>query len=274
MRLIDHLRDLGMSNRDAKAALASGKVYFRDTPTADAVREVDPKSVRVIANAPRAKPWHDPVIIHHDVHLAVVAKPPGMLAVPAASKRGVPSVQGYVRRTLGKALAVHRLDEGTSGLILFARTVKSQELLKDLFFTHDIEREYLAIVAGEFPEAAVTRDTILVRDRGDGLRGSVEDSGGKRAVSHFRRIREFGVKRTLVGARLETGRTHQIRIHLSEMGLPILGDRLYAIRSLGRAAPRLALHSTILAFRHPVTGEDMHFESPLADDLERLGRRR
>lgn len=264
-----------MSNRDAKAALATGKVYLRDAPTADATREIDPADVRIQVNAPRARPWLDVVVVFRDAHLAVVAKPSGLLAVPAASKRGAPSVLGHVRRTLGSALPVHRLDESTSGLMLVARTESCQLSLKDLLFTHDLERRYLALVAGDFPAGPIRRESILVRDRGDGLRGSATGSAaddGKEAVSHFQRRRDAGIGRTLIEARLETGRTHQIRIHLSELGFPILGDRLYADRALARAAPRLALHAAVLGFRHPVTGRELRFEAPLADDLERLAR--
>lgn len=266
-----------MSNRDAKAALASGKVYVGDAPTADAAREVEAETVSVRSNAPRIRPWAEAVIVFRDEHLAIVAKPAGLLAAPAASKRGSPSVLGAVRNLLGAALPVHRLDEGTSGLMMVALTEACQEGLKDLLFTHGVERSYLAVVAGEFPETPRRKESILVRDRGDGLRGSTSDPqapDGKRAVSHFRRVRAAGPGRTLVEARLETGRTHQIRIHLGELGFSILGDKLYANRSVASAAPRLALHATVLGFRHPITNRQQRFWAPLADDLERLTRNR
>ena len=264
-----------MSNREAKAALTTGKVFVGDAPTADAVRSIDRAAVRVVANSPRARPWVDAVIVFRDDHVAVVAKPPGMLSVPAASRKGEPSVLGLVRRQLGSAFAVHRLDEGTSGLMMFARTEPCQLELKQLFFDHAIERRYLALVAGNFPTETVRRETVLVRDRGDGRRGSATTTTsheGKRAVSYFERRRDAGAGRTLVAARLETGRTHQIRIHLCELGFPILGDRLYAERAVAGAAPRLALHAEVLGFRHPITLREHTFTAPLADDLERIVR--
>jgi 23S rRNA pseudouridine1911/1915/1917 synthase len=272
MRLIDQLRQLGMSNREAKAALASAKIYVKDAPTADPIREVDPVDVEVRVNAPRGAPWRDPIIVWRDAHLAVIAKPAGMLAVPAPGRRGAASVLGVAHRTLGNALAVHRLDEGTSGLMMVARTEACQIGLKELLSQHDVERRYLAVIAGAFPDGPIRRESVLVRDRGDGLRGSAEGPDGKRAVSHFARRRPAGPGRTLVEARLETGRTHQIRIHLSELGYPILGDRLYAPGPVARACARLALHAEILGVVHPITGESLRFEAPLADDLERLIR--
>src|SRR5690606_28741090 len=110
--------------------------------------------------------------------------------------------------------------------------------------------------------------------RGDGLRGSGDpaDPEARRALTHLERIEILGRKASLVSARLETGRTHQVRIHLAELGHPVLGDHLYG-RGAGPLAPRLALHAHRLALRHPVTGERLSFEAPLADDLERLRRK-
>jgi 23S rRNA pseudouridine1911/1915/1917 synthase len=122
-------------------------------------------------------------------------------------------------------------------------------------------------VQGEFPETATVRNT-LVRDRGDGLRGS--GPGGKPAATHFKRV-ELLRGATLVEARLETGRTHQVRIHLAELGHPVLGDRLYGPR-VANAAPRLALHAWRLAFKHPFGGKEVKVEVPLADDMDRLRR--
>jgi len=115
-----------------------------------------------------------------------------------------------------------------------------------------------------------------VRNRGDGLRGSSKDEdedGALEAVTHLRLREHLGKNASLVEARLETGRTHQVRIHLSEKRFPILGDDLYAPPSAMRASPRLALHAFKLGFKHPVTGKELTFEVPLADDLEVLRRR-
>lgn len=260
-----------MSSRDAKRALETGKVYLRDTPTADATREVDPAEVSVRANAPRVRVGADPVIVYRDDHLAVVFKPSGLLSVPAASQRGAPTLLGEMSRVLGGAHAVHRLDQPTSGLMLVARTSPCQAALKQLFLVHRIERHYLALVWGYPGGEPITVSNKLVRDRGDGKRGSGEGPDAKPAVTHLLAIERVGRGHALVEARLETGRTHQVRIHLSELGHPVVGDQLYGTSWPGPG--RLALHAFRIGFRHPVTGADLSFHAPLADDLERLRRK-
>ncbi len=272
-RLIDHLRAAGLSNRDARRAMQTGKVFYRGVPTADPAREVDSADVTIRQNAPRIRVGADPYIVFRDDHLVVVYKPSGMLSVPAPRRHGEPDVVGAVRAALGEAHVVHRLDEPTSGLMLVARTPAAQGGLKDLLFRHDVDREYLAIARGHFPVEPHIARSVLVRDRGDGLRGSgdASDPEGKTAVTHLSLVEHIGRSASLVRARLETGRTHQVRIHLAEMSHPVLGDKLYGGLA-GRAAPRLALHAWRLGFGHPITGEALTFEAPLADDLERLKR--
>jgi 23S rRNA pseudouridine1911/1915/1917 synthase len=274
-RLIDILQELGKTRREARDLLAGGKVFYRGVPTADEGREVDLSLVDVRPAAPRIKPGRDLVILHRDEHLAVVWKPSGMLAVPALGRRHTPVVTVIVARLLGSAFAVHRLDEPTSGLMVVALTEACQAALKDLFADHRIERRYLAIVTGWFPEVPCTARSHIVRDRGDGLRGSIgdENAGGREAVTHLRLVERLGPRASLVEARLETGRTHQVRIHLAERKHAILGDELYGSAGVTRAARRLALHAALLGFHHPITGDEMSFEAPLADDLEKLRRK-
>ena len=266
MRLIDHLKALGWSNRAAREAMQSGKVLWRGIPTADAAREIDPAEVQVEPNAPRIVVGRDPFIRFRDAHLVVVWKPAGLLSVPAPGRRES-HVLEFVGKRFGKAFAVHRLDEDTSGLILVALDERTQSALKDQFERHGVDRRYLAICAGAVPRELRVEST-LVRDRGDGLRGS--GAGGKPAITHFF-LRERLSGSSLVEARLETGRTHQVRIHLSERGHPILGDPLYGGPGVARRAPRLALHAFFLQFEHPSGGKHT-FEVPLADDIEALRR--
>ncbi|MCC6749973.1 MAG: RluA family pseudouridine synthase [Deltaproteobacteria bacterium] len=276
LRLIDHLRALGYANRAARDLLETGKVAYHGVPTADGGRQVDPARVVISPSAPRLRPNRDLAVVFHDRHLAVVYKPPGMLAVEAPGRRREGSVVGQVRRLFGAGHAVHRLDEPTSGLMMVALTEASQREIKEILFRHEVRRVYLALVSGHFPAAPFTVATQLVRDRGDGLRGSDadgDDEQGKEAVTHFRLVERLGRRASLVEATLETGRTHQVRIHLSERGFPILGDRLYGPRGRELPAERLALHAAELGLRHPVSGEALHFEAPLADDLEQLRRR-
>ena len=168
---------------------------------------------------------------------------------------------------------VHRLDRDTSGLMVFARSVKAERFLVGQFSQHTVVRRYQAIVAG--PIEAMTIDTVLVRDRGDGRRGSSEpdqEDQGKRAITHVRAIEALDGF-TLVECRLETGRTHQIRIHLSEKGHPVCGDKVYSTKRFAKSksdisgAPRLALHACELGFTHPVSQETLYFEWPLPQDL-------
>ena len=271
MRLIDHLKTRDLTNRQARAAMESGKVWVGGIPMCDAGREVDPALVEVRPQAPRIKVGRDVVVIWRDEHMAVLWKPSRMLSVPAP-RRVETNVLAEVGRVLGPVLPVHRLDEATSGLMMVARTAPAQDGLKALLEIHDVERRYLAIVQRRLPSEAMTIETVLVRNRGDGRRGS--DPGnpqGKRACTHVRMLERLGPF-SLVEARLETGRTHQVRIHLSEHRCAILGDALYGGRGLVRRAPRLALHAAVLGFVHPITGAVVRFEAPLADDLEQLRR--
>lgn len=274
-RLIDVLRSLNHTNREARELLETGKVFYRGFPTADGGREVDPARVVVQMSAPRLRPNRDLAIIHRDQHMAVVYKPPGMLSVSSAGRHDVRSVIGVVRHLLGAAFPVHRLDESTSGIMMVALTEECQRSIKEILFHHHVERGYLALVSGRFPDQPCTVRTQLVRNRGDGLRGSAADGdedGAREAVTHLKLREHLGRNASLVEARLETGRTHQVRIHLNEKGYPILGDDLYAPPGAKRLAPRLALHAYKLEIEHPFTGEKLAFEAPLADDLEALRR--
>jgi 23S rRNA pseudouridine1911/1915/1917 synthase len=195
--------------------------------------------------------------------------------------------EGRVRKgPLPRLRVVHRLDKETSGLVVFARTVIAEAELGKQFRRHTVVRRYLAIVSGAL-EAQTIRSR-LVRDRGDGRRGSTKVPGqGKEAATHVEVVERLPGY-TLVACRLETGRTHQIRIHLAELGHPVCGEKVYnrplfsrdagrsasdALRSASRlnnvevVAPRLALHATELGFMHPTTKQTMHWAMPLPPDL-------
>jgi 23S rRNA pseudouridine1911/1915/1917 synthase len=172
---------------------------------------------------------------------------------------------------------VHRLDRETSGLMIFARSVEAERHLGKQFKKHSIHRRYLAIVLGYIEPQTI--DTCLVRDRGDGRRGSTTlPKAGKRAVTHIRPLEKLNGY-TLVECRLETGRTHQIRIHLAELGHPVCGDKVYhqplfePPREDRSGAPRVALHAAELGFTHPITDEWMQFKMPMPADLADLAAR-
>jgi 23S rRNA pseudouridine1911/1915/1917 synthase len=210
-------------------------------------------------------------LLHVDPYVAVVDKPSGISTVPFEDERD--SLVQEVARALarggrGRRLhVVQRLDRPTSGVLVFARTELAKEVLQAQLRTHTMERMYLAVAHGDV--AAQTFRSRLVSDRGDRRRGS--GAGGRIAVTHVEPLERLRGA-TLLACRLETGRTHQIRIHLGEAGHPLLGERIYVKGHRGRplSAPRLALHAHRLAFDHPADGRRLWFESPLPPDLRAL----
>ncbi len=190
-----------------------------------------------------------------------------------------PARRGRPRETaprLPRIRAVHRLDRDTSGLMVFARTPDAEQSLIRLFSKHKIDRAYLAVVHGHPPEQTI--DTLLVRDRGDGLRGSERrglappSDDAQRAVTHIRPLEQIGPY-SIIECRLETGRTHQIRIHLSEIGHMLCGEKTYTHPLGGRPqaddsrAPRHALHAFELGLVHPITGQTLLFKSRWPKEL-------
>jgi 23S rRNA pseudouridine1911/1915/1917 synthase len=165
---------------------------------------------------------------------------------------------------------VHRLDKETSGLVVFTRTWLAKQRLAAQFRSHTVHRRYLAIAHGDVRSATVR--THLMENRGDGLR----PAAARLAITHFERLEALRGA-TLVACRLETGRTHQIRIHLSESGHPLVGERVYVRGFAGPAlpAPRLMLHAAELGFVHPVTEREVSWECELPEDMkETLARLR
>jgi 23S rRNA pseudouridine1911/1915/1917 synthase len=272
--------------------------------------------VKVLLHPAPAPPKEEDVRIRHaDAHLVVAEKPAGMTTLRHPEERHWPRRRRQLQPTLDELLpgilerheskrarrgaaapgaprkwkaaqrvrrlrAVHRLDRETSGIMVFARTVDAERRLGDQFRAHSLHRVYLAVVPGSIEKQTIV--SYLVSDRGDGRRGSTAQTRlGKRAVTHVRPIRRLEGY-TLVECRLETGRTHQIRIHLSESGHPVCGDKVYRGPYPGKplldqsGAPRLALHAAELGFDHPITGERLEFKMPLPPDLaafvDRLAR--
>lgn len=233
-------------------------------------------------------------IRHVDEHLVVVEKPAGLSTVRHPSERewsrrrkeqsptledqlpaALARTEGRRRRgPLPRLRVVQRLDKETSGLLVFARTALAERDLGRQFHAHTVIRRYLALIPGFLEPQRVA--TSLVRDRGDGRRGSTRIPGlGKEAITHFDVVERLPAY-TLLACRLETGRTHQIRIHLAELGHPVCGDKVYCQGPDGSVfedrsgAPRLALHAAELGFVHPVRLEPMHWSMPLPEDLEGL----
>jgi 23S rRNA pseudouridine1911/1915/1917 synthase len=173
-------------------------------------------------------------------------------------------------------IAVHRIDKETSGLVVFARTLAAERALGEQFRAHTVERKYLALVRREAKDGRI--ESWIVRDRGDGRRGSGKEGEGQHAVTHVSVAERLG-EYTLVECRLETGRTHQVRIHLGEAGTPLCGETIYDRPLHGRAVPdgsgceRVALHATLLGLEHPASGKRLKWSSPLPPDLAKALKR-
>jgi 23S rRNA pseudouridine1911/1915/1917 synthase len=207
-----------------------------------------------------------------DEHVVVVEKPPGISVHPGAGEREGTLASQLV--SLGAAGGpdperpgiVHRLDRDTSGLLVVARSEDAYEALRDAIGRREVERRYSALVRGR-PRSRTGRiEAAIGRDRRDRTRRSLDTDEPREAVSIFELVEQFQ-EHALLDVRLETGRTHQIRVHLAAIGLPVSGDRQYGIAGdLG--LERQFLHASRLTFRHPVTGAEVDVRSPLPPDLE------
>ncbi len=201
-------------------------------------------------------------VVLEDDDLVVVDKPSGLLAAPTPesdrnnladllARRGLAPKERRERAPRRAIFVVHRIDLETSGLLVFAKNDDTNRALAALFRDHRLTREYRGVVVGRFPETIASIDRPL---------------SGRRAITHLAVEERFGERATLLRARLETGRTHQIRLHALSVGHPVLGDRRYGTQT-AFDPPRMALHATRLAFEHPRTGEKVDLESPLPADL-------
>ncbi|MFO0592255.1 MAG: RluA family pseudouridine synthase [Polyangiaceae bacterium] len=227
-------------------------------------------------------------VVFEDAHLLVIDKPAGLVVHPAKghasgtlvnallSREGFARAPADPRDPIGhlRPGIVHRLDKGTSGLLVVAKDEATREALKALFARHDIERAYVAIVVGAARDERI--ETLHGRHPTDRLRFTTRVASGKRAVTDVRVLERFEGA-SLVECRLATGRTHQIRVHLAErMSAPVLGDPLYGkppadpvLRALADDLGHQALHARVLGFVHPKTGAAMRWESPPPADFER-----
>jgi 23S rRNA pseudouridine1911/1915/1917 synthase len=287
----------------ARGVIETGKVTVDGETCLVSERKIRPGSaILVNPNAPRPnrRTLEPDLIAYVDSQLVVVRKPAGISTVPFEGEEGT-TLDELVRRWLSKKDrrpgraplgVVHRIDKETSGLLVFTRTWDAKQSLSNQFRRHTTQRAYLAIAHGQMKKRTIA--TELVDNRGDGLRGSAKPGSnrrqhGKKAVTHVEPIENLpGVQgqslwrsgrdaaeqeqsATLVRVTLETGRTHQIRIHLSEIGHPLVGERVYIRGFKGNPipAPRLMLHAAELGFEHP-NGKMLHFEEPMPADMQKV----
>ncbi len=284
----------------ARRVRIGGKVCadpaWRVAPGQSLKAELDPSPPHARSQTKAARHREEqgtpPTVRHADDRLVIVDKPAGLTTMrheyeaeefgprgrrflPATLADLLPDLLPKGRQgRAARVIPVHRLDRETSGLVAFARTPEAARHLGAQFREHTIERTYLALTRGIPRPGRV--ESRIVRDRGDGRRGSTEKPGeGQRAVTHVYVVEELG-DFALVECRLETGRTHQVRIHLGELGAPLCGERVYDRPPHGRPLPdasgakRPTLHAATLGLEHPTTGERMTWEAPLPADMARL----
>ncbi len=274
-----------LSRAEAAATIEAGGVRVDDAPAASGkVRLTEGQIVEVDPSAVPAKPLPtadgavDFGVVYEDDSVIVVDKPAGLVVHPGAGNLDGTLVSGLLARfpdLLGvggdpvRPGIVHRLDAGSSGLLVVARTDAAAEFLIEQFANHSATRRYDAMVWGvpDAPHGII--DAPIGRDRGDPLRMAVV-TGGRPARTDYRVVGTYSAPALVsrLECRLETGRTHQIRVHLASIGHPLIGDPTYGQRRSNLGLDRPFLHAAELAFDHPASGERVTFRSPLAPDLE------
>lgn len=260
----DRIRVNGEICREKKALASSGDTVTVEVP--------EPEKMDVAAEDIPLD------IVYEDEDVLVVDKPAGMVVHPSPGhERGtlvngllyhcgdrLSSINGILRPGI-----VHRIDKDTSGLLMVTKNDQAHRALAAQLADHSITRRYRAIVLDNLKEDEGTIEGDIGRDPGNRLRNAVVVQGGKPAVTHYRVLERFG-QYTYLEAELETGRTHQIRVHMAHIRHPLLGDGLYGPEKNKAGAGRQMLHAAVLGFVHPTSGEYMEFESPLPEDFAKV----
>ena len=270
-----------------KRFITSGKLFVDGRCTLSPTHELSRgQRVELRMAAPRVREIGEAEVrlVYEDTQVVVIDKPSGISSVPY-EKDDPGTALDLVRdawRRIGRPatstplFVVHRIDKETSGLLVFAKTKVAERGLAAQFRAHTVARTYICIAHGRVASQRI--ESFLVEDRGDGFRGSTrEPKRGKRAITHVTAVEPCGAA-TVCEVRLETGKTHQIRIHLSERGHPIVGEKVYMRDFLERGgtpiqSPRLLLHAATLGFLHPVTNARHEFKAELPSDFTKAVRR-
>ena len=283
----------GLSRERIKTLMGEGRVTLGGKPASQASLKVAAGStfeIRIPEAAPAEAAAQDiPLtVVFEDEHLIVVDKPAGLVVHPAAGNLDGTLVNALLHHCKGQLSGiggvvrpgiVHRIDKDTSGLLVVAKTDAAHEGLARQFADHSIERAYLAAVAGHPVPPAGTVTGHIGRSDHDRKKMAVlheRNQRGKHATTHYRTLEKLDLA-ALVECRLETGRTHQVRVHMASIGHALLGDPVYG-RTPTRLRPilsnlsfaRQALHAAVLGFVHPVSGEELRFSSELPADMEEL----
>ena len=290
-----------LSRSRIKALIEEGQVSLRGAVMRDPAKKLAPgDAVTLLVPPPApAEPQAENIaltIVYEDDHLIVIDKPAGLVVHPASGHETGTLVNALIAHC-GESLSgvggvkkpgiVHRIDKDTTGLLVVAKTDAAHHGLSALFADHgrtlSLTREYLAFVWGVPDRAHGTIETYLGRHNIQRERMAVvPESRGREAITHWEKVADYGVA-SLIRCQLETGRTHQIRVHMAHIGHPLIGDATYGAgfktkvtklsedaRAAVAALGRQALHAATLGFEHPITGEEMMFESELPEDLAAL----
>ena len=263
----------GMSRNRAKALITNRVVLVNNTITTHPLAELKPGDVVQLDRSKHKKSFHckELDIVFEDPYLFVIDKHPGLLSMSNNSRQQ--TVQTVLNRYLEKgggrntSHLVHRLDRDTSGLMVYAKDVQTQQSLINGWQQLVSDRRYLALVKGEFEQARGRIQSWLTEDKKFITHSSPVDNGGKYAVTHYNVLTSSNGY-SLVECELETGRKNQIRVHMADLGHPVVGDRKYG--SDEDPMRRLGLHAYMLCFTHPVTGKHLRFETPVPFCFEKL----
>lgn len=282
----------GYSRSQVKKLFELGNVYVDHKDVSAGKQKVE-EGMQVHLRIPQQenfeiRPENIPInIVYEDEDVLVVNKPRGMVVHPAPGnysgtlvnallyypgKEHLSDVNGDVRPGI-----VHRIDKDTSGLLMVAKNNEAHKSLAEQLYVHSIRRQYIALVQDNIKDDDGTIDAPIGRDRKNRMKRSVNGENPKRAVTHFHVLERFGFC-TLIACQLETGRTHQIRVHMASIKHPLVGDPMYGSRKTwkGQMAQLLSrmqgqlLHAQILGFNHPRTGKYMEFRAPLPEEFEKV----
>ena len=263
----------GMSRNRAKALISNRVVLVNNALTTHPLAELKPGDVVQLDRSKHKKSFHckELDIVFEDPYLFIIDKHPGLLSMSNNSRQQ--TVQTVLNRYLEKgggrntSHLVHRLDRDTSGLMVYAKDVQTQQSLINSWQQLVSDRRYLALVEGEFEQTRGRIQSWLTEDKKFVTHSSPVDNGGKYAVTHYNVLASSNGY-SLVECELETGRKNQIRVHMADLGHPVVGDRKYG--SAEDPMRRLGLHAYMLCFTHPVTGKHMRFETPVPYCFEKL----
>lgn len=270
----------GWSRNDVQRLVDAGDVLVGGRPVGKSRRLRTGEVVEVLAAPPpdappAADPGVVPVVRFEDADVVVIAKPTGLVVHPGAGHEGGTLVNGLLARypeiaSVGDPFRpgiVHRLDRDTSGLLVVARSARAYASLVRQLSQRSVERRYLALVWGRLASPRGLVDAPIGRSESRRTRMAVRDAGKEARTEYEVRAVFDDPVCSLLECRLQTGRTHQIRVHLAAIGHPVVGDATYGGARDPIPCPRPFLHAATLAFDHPVTGERLRFEEPLPDDL-------